>query len=103
MHRSFLSPRRFFLKISLIMKYIKSLIAALLLLLLAQTAVQSQTLSLPGDGKDFYVGYMLPSYNKVANSSTAGFYSASLLISTYTDNNVTVTYFDRKLGFEIPG
>lgn len=79
----------------------KSLLAALLLLLLAQTAIHSQTLSLPGDGKDFFVGYMYPSYNKVANTSTVGFYGASLLISTYTDNNVTIWYFDRTLGFEV--
>lgn len=38
-----------------------------------------QSLALSSDGKDFWVGYMYPSYNKVANPSTGGFYGAYLL------------------------
>ena len=86
------------------MKHIwKPFIAALTLLLLAQTSLYSQTLALPGDGKDFFVGYMLPSYNKVGAPQTDGFYGAYVLISTYTDNHVTVSYFDKTTGVESPG
>jgi len=78
------------------------LIIAILFLLSAQsTPLFSQNLSLPGDGKDFWVGYMYPSYNKVGNATTAGFYGAYLLISTYTNNNVTVNYFDHTSGAEL--
>jgi len=80
------------------------LIAALALLLTMQsTRLFSQALSLPGDGKDFWVGFMYPSYNKVGSASTAGFYGAYLLISTYTQNRVTVSYFDKTTGSELQG
>src|SRR2546421_11956981 len=79
------------------------LIAVFLLALSAESGLFAQTLALPGDGKDFWVGYMYPSYNKVGNSSTAGFYGAYLLISSYTDNNVQISYFDKISGVESVG
>jgi hypothetical protein len=86
------------------MKHIwKSLLVALIVLISAQTAVQSQTYSLPGDGKDFWVGFVQPSYNRVAHSATVAFYGAYALISSYTDNHVTVSYFDKISGVEVPG
>src|ERR1700720_1406529 len=60
----------------------------------------SQSFSLPADGKDFWVGYMNPSYNKVANATTLGYYGAYLLISSYSNNTITVSYFDRTTGVE---
>src|SRR5438128_1233500 len=77
------------------------LIVAVLLTLSAQSRIFSQTLSLPGDGKDFWVGYMFPSFNKVANPGTEGFYAPYLLISTYTQNLVTISYFDKRTGVEL--
>ncbi|MDP4230323.1 MAG: hypothetical protein Q8916_07980, partial [Bacteroidota bacterium] len=86
------------------MKHIwKSVIVALLLVLIAQTSLYSQTIALPGDGKDFFVGFMLPSYNKVAGAQTRGYYGAYLLISSYSDNKATVSYFDKTTGVETPG
>lgn len=63
----------------------------------------AQSLSLPADGKDFFVGYIYPSYNKVAHSSTGGFYGAYILVSSYSDNYITVSYFDRQTGVEVQG
>src|ERR1044072_2364594 len=83
------------------MKHLAGKFLIALLVLLSAQALYSQTLSLPGDGKDFWVGYMYPSYNKVANPTTEGFYGASLLISTYSDNQVQVWYFNRSTGVEI--
>jgi hypothetical protein len=55
------------------------------------------------DGTDFYVGYVAPSYNKVANPATLGFYGAYVLLSSYSDNVVTISYFDITTGLEDPG
>jgi len=86
------------------MKHIwKSLLLAFILVLSAQTAVQSQTYSLPGDGKDFFVGFVNPSYNKVAHPATVAFYGAYVLVSSYTDNHITISYFDKQSGVEMPG
>src|SRR5436305_8831851 len=46
---------------------------------------------------------MYPSYNKVCNPGTEGFYGEYLLISSYTQNRITVSYFDRVTGVETPG
>jgi hypothetical protein len=81
---------------------LKLIIAAFFVLIAAQKPVFSQELSLPGDGKDFWVGYMYPSYNNVAAPATTGFYSASLLISSYSNNNVSVNFFDPNTGAEVP-
>lgn len=43
---------------------------------------------------------MFPSYNKVAAPATLGFYSATILISSYSDNTVTVSFFNRTTGVE---
>src|SRR5690242_17755174 len=79
----------------------KHIFTVLILLLLSVRAF-SQALSVPSDGKDFWIGYMYPSYNKVANPTVEGFYGAYLLISAYTDAIVHVNYFDRTTGVEIP-
>ncbi len=104
MRQNLIFPRRLFRYLLVIMKHIwKSFIVALLIVVAAQTVVRSQSLSLPTDGKDFFVGFMYPSYNKVGNSSTDGFYGAYILVSSYTDNHVTVSYFDRQTGVEVQG
>src|SRR5947209_16825120 len=76
---------------------------AIVVLLLLVARAFSQPYGVQSDGKDFWVGYMFPSYNKVANPGTEGFYGAYLLISSYTQNRVTVSYFDRVTGVETPG
>jgi hypothetical protein len=52
---------------------------------------------LPVDGKDFYIGYVYPSFNKNSSSNgrdTKGFFAVYALISSYDQNQVTVSYFD---------
>jgi len=58
------------------------------------------TSGVSSDGKDFYVGYVLPSYNRVANKSVKTFFGAYALVSSYTDNTVHVSYFDSLTGIE---
>lgn len=56
------------------------------------------------DGRDFYLGLMFPSYNKVASPATEAFWGAYALISGYGDKTtVRVSYFDPQTGVEIPG
>ncbi|MDP4221085.1 MAG: hypothetical protein Q8896_11680, partial [Bacteroidota bacterium] len=64
---------------------------------------EAQSLSVPADGKDFYLGFILPSYNSVADAQVSGYYGAYLLISSYEDNKASVSYFDKTTGIETPG
>src|SRR5471030_1496848 len=64
--------------------------------------LQAQTSSgVSSDGKDFYIGLMFPSYNKVAAPETEAFWGAFALISSYSDNIVQVSYFDPLTGKEL--
>ncbi|MFI5263814.1 MAG: IgGFc-binding protein [Candidatus Kapaibacterium sp.] len=74
-----------------------------LFLVLFASQVSAQTYSLPGDGNDFWLGFVNPSYNKVASAATVAFYGAYALVSSYTDNHITVSYFDKQSGVEMPG
>lgn len=56
---------------------------------------------LNADGKDYYVGLLTPSFmnqdtNLPSVKSVQGYYGVYLLISSYYDNTVTVSYFDNK-------
>src|SRR5437588_10118350 len=82
------------------MKHISRIVVIALVSICCWQNLFSQTLALPGDGKDFWVGYMFPSYNKVAHPATEGFYGAYLLISSYTNNHVLIHYFDPTSGVE---
>jgi hypothetical protein len=42
-------------------------------LVISACQVSAQTYSLPGDGKDFFIGFVNPSYNKVAHSAVVEF------------------------------
>ena len=54
------------------------------------------------DGRDFYIGYIKPSYNNTSGTSgILGLYSALVLISSYTESRITVSYFDDITGDEI--
>ena len=81
----------------------KAIAAFLLLSFFLQSTGSAQNYTLPADGKDFYVGLILPSYNKVVGGATASFYSASVIISSYTDNVVQINYFDPATGLELEG
>jgi hypothetical protein len=45
------------------------------------------------DGKDFYVGFVNPSFNRVVIPSTAHFFRVYLIVSSYQDNTVSISYF----------
>ncbi|MDP4237109.1 MAG: hypothetical protein Q8919_11740, partial [Bacteroidota bacterium] len=50
--------------------------------------------SITNAGREFYLGSLYPTYNYIAPSSLYRQYTAYLLISTYYDNVVNVSYFD---------
>ncbi len=79
-------------------------ILVLLVVLMALLPVKSNSQGLSSDGKDFYVGLLYPSFmNQQINyfgRNVQGFYGAYLLISSYSDNLVTISYFD-SLGNEV--
>ncbi len=74
--------------------------AALLLLVFLFFAESSsaQQQGLPSEGKDFYIGFVYPSFNKntgQAGRDFHGFFGAFALVSSYEDNNrVKFSYFD---------
>ncbi|HET9135614.1 MAG TPA: T9SS type A sorting domain-containing protein [Candidatus Kapabacteria bacterium] len=55
-------------------------------------------------GKDFYLGWLYPSYNdqnlNLAYRDPKPYYNPTVLISSYSDNEVTISYFDDKVGKE---
>ncbi len=72
----------------------KKATATLIILLMALPAFAQ---GLNSDGKDFYVGYLYPSYNSsCSRTDILGFFGVYVLISSYYDNVVTVSYFDDK-------
>jgi len=79
----------------------KHIVLSFLFVLLALTLFPdlTQAQGLPVDGKDFFIGYVYPSFNKNPDNgggrSTAGFFNVFALISSYEDNNqVKIAYFD---------
>lgn len=46
------------------------------------------------DGKDFYVGFIYPSFNRVIPAFSAGFFRVYAIICSYQDNIVYVSYFN---------
>src|SRR5687768_13170910 len=52
------------------------------------------------EGKDFYLGFLSPSYNTVVHSTSAGFFRVYAYVSSYKNNVVTVSYFNKTTGKE---
>lgn len=65
------------------------LVFALFLTFSSQTKAQG----LSTDGKDFYLGFLYPSYNRVIPAFSAGFFRVYVIISSYQDNTAYVSYF----------
>src|SRR5438874_965517 len=60
----------------------------------------------PAQGRDYYIGYVYPSINKnvhVPNPPPLSFLEITVLISSFYDNNVSITYFDPVTGVELTG
>jgi len=79
----------------------KTLLTCLLIAIFS-ISVHAQTTSsgVSSDGRDFYVGFVNPSYNTVASPQVKAFFGAYVLISSFGSSRVTVSYFDRKTGAE---
>src|SRR4051812_10133068 len=78
----------------------KSYLIVLFLCLGSLSFAQQQGFS--SDGKDFYLGYVYPSFNTNTQTGVNGFFAAYALISSYTNNQVTISYFTQT-GQEIQG
>ncbi len=50
--------------------------------------------SLSNEGREFYLGLLYPTFNNVVQNQTAPYYKVFVLITTYYDNTVNVSYFD---------
>src|SRR5438105_4409193 len=63
--------------------------------LLFALRLEAQTSSgVSSDGRDFYIGFVAPSYNIPANPRTLAFFGAYFLLSSYSDAHVRVSYFN---------
>ncbi|HYM20844.1 MAG TPA: hypothetical protein VEW28_07565, partial [Candidatus Kapabacteria bacterium] len=83
-------------------------LATLFLVIALSKVSRAQPVSggLNADGRDFYLGLLYPSYNSQpinlgGTRNVLGFYGVYALVSSYTDNQVVVSYFDYASGNEI--
>ncbi|HYM20174.1 MAG TPA: IgGFc-binding protein, partial [Candidatus Kapabacteria bacterium] len=80
----------------------KKIVLSVLLLLSYFGIASAQGIS--SDGRDFYLGFLYPSFNSTNAYSpygnVLGFFGVYALISSYTDNQVTVSYFNLNTGAE---
>lgn len=67
-------------------------------LLFVCTSLRSQ--GIPSEGRDFYLGYLTPSYNSVVPEHTKKFFGIFAFVSAYQDTKVFVSYFDSVSGKE---
>jgi hypothetical protein len=56
--------------------------------------------TIPSIGRDFYLAYPYPSFKNEIFSHSAGFYSVSAFVTSYTAATVYVSYFDSLSGLE---
>ncbi|HYM19576.1 MAG TPA: T9SS type A sorting domain-containing protein [Candidatus Kapabacteria bacterium] len=90
----------------MIRRIASSLVLVAVLCFFATTSCIAQPVNggLNSDGRDFYLGLLYPSYNRTNAYSpygnVLGFYGVYALISSYSDNVVTVSYFDLATGTE---
>src|SRR5258708_4667480 len=81
-----------------------TIIIFLLFILSGNAFCQQQGFS--SDGKDFYIGFVYPSFNKNPDQpgrSVKGSFGVYALISSYDNNQVTISYFDPASGTETVG
>src|SRR6188768_4197564 len=55
---------------------------------------QLKAQGLSTDGKDFYLGFLYPSFNRVIPAFSAGFFRVYAIISSYQDNTAYISYFN---------
>lgn len=49
---------------------------------------------IPSEGRDFYLGYIYPSYNDYVAAGTGAYFKVFAYVSSFNDNYVEVSYFD---------
>ena len=79
----------------------KRILAALFVAIfafLSASATYSQ--GIPSEGRDFYLGYLTPSFNRVVPEHTKKFFGIFAFVSAYQDTKVFVSYFDSVSGKE---
>lgn len=73
----------------------RSLSFLLLLMTLAFSVPQfASAQGTPSEGKDYYLGFLYPSFNRVVPAFSAGFFRIYALISSFQDNTAYVSYFN---------
>ena len=78
---------------------LKSFFLPLVVLCFLLSMANAQQQGIPSDGKDFYIGYIFPSFNinppSSAGRNVAGFFNVLVLITSYEPNNIVkLSYFD---------
>src|SRR5688572_13270653 len=63
-------------------------------ILLTISSLSLHAQGIPSEGKDFYLGYLHPSFNDVVPAYTAGYFRVFAYVSSFQDNVVSVSYFD---------
>src|SRR5688572_29210218 len=74
----------------------KAILAVILLFVC--TSLRSQ--GIPAEGRDFYLGYLTPSFNRVVPEDSKKFFGIFAFVSAYQDTKVFVSYFDSVSGKE---
>jgi hypothetical protein len=73
----------------------RTLSLLLLVLTLALSVPQfASAQGTPSEGKDYYLGFLYPSFNRVIPAFSAGFFRIYAIISSFQDNTAYVSYFD---------
>jgi len=70
---------------------------SLLLLVLSLAFVMpsnSSAQGTPSEGKDYYIGFLYPSFNRVIPAFSAGFFRVYAIISSFQENTAYISYFN---------
>src|SRR5687767_5951053 len=70
----------------------KKLLALTICLLFSCAYAQDR--GLRSEGREFYLGYIHPSFNDFADTNVTKFFKVYALVSSFEDNEVAVSYFD---------
>ncbi|MFI5262896.1 MAG: T9SS type A sorting domain-containing protein [Candidatus Kapaibacterium sp.] len=76
------------------------LMPAILGSLVSAVSAQTSSSGINSDGRDFYIGYIQPSYNAILQPYALTFFQSYALVSSYTDCKISVAYFDDATGAE---
>src|SRR5688572_31144375 len=77
-----------------IARYYYSMKRILLTIMLLVSAASLYGQGTPSEGKDYYLGFIYPSYNTVIPAFSAGFFRIYAIVSSFQDNTAYVSYFN---------